>query len=177
MMKNRPKIDIELEGIDHAMEWAGFALVVLTWAWVIYCYPTLPDTIPTHYNAIGEVDGFGSKPTLLILPVLATVLFAGLLLLSRKPRLYNYPVSVTPENARKLYKTGSRAIRYIALFIPIIFGIIIYSTIQTARGEMQGIGKWFLPFAIIGTTAPTILMLIRISKIKSADHADTTIKK
>lgn len=176
-MNNRPKIDVELEGIDRALEWAGFALVVLTWAWVIYFYPSLPDTIPTHYNASGEVDGFGSKPSLLILPVLATILFVGLLLLSRKPRLYNYPVSVTPENARRLYKAGSRAIRYIAVFIPVIFGIIIYSTIQTARGEMQGIGKWFLPFALIGTTAPTIVMLIRISRIKSSDHADPSQTK
>lgn len=176
-MNNRPKIDVELEGIDRAMEWAGFALVVLTWAWVIYFYPSLPDTIPTHYNASGEVDGFGSKPSLLILPVQATILFVGLLLLSRKPRLYNYPVSVTPENARRLYKAGSRAIRYIAVFIPVIFGIIIYSTIQTARGEMQGIGKWFLPFALIGTTAPTIVMLIRISRIKSSDHADPSQTK
>ena len=28
---------------------------------IIICYPKLPDIIPTHYNLIGHVDGFGEK--------------------------------------------------------------------------------------------------------------------
>lgn len=172
-MNKRPHIPIELSGFDRIMEAIGVSFLVVIWVWVIYFYPELPDKIPTHFNASGEADDFGTKINLFILPVLATVLYFVLLLISRKPRLYNYPVSVEPGNLKLLYQLGSRTVRWIALFIVIIFGIIIYSTIQTARGQMEGIGKWFLPFAIIGATAPTIVMMVKLSRMKSVNKSNS----
>ena len=43
------------------------AIAVTTAAWL---YPGLPDQVPTHWNAAGEVDGYMSKPWgVLILPI------------------------------------------------------------------------------------------------------------
>jgi uncharacterized membrane protein len=42
-------------------------------AWL---YPGLPDRIPTHWNFKGEVDGYGGKWTLFLLPVMTAPLLA-----------------------------------------------------------------------------------------------------
>lgn len=50
--------------------------IVLLLALVSYLYPSLPDNLPTHWNAAGEVDGYTAKPWgAFIMPIIATVIF------------------------------------------------------------------------------------------------------
>ena len=46
----------------------GAGLVALALAATLYVSPQLPDQIPTHWNLKGEVDGYGSKRTLFLMP-------------------------------------------------------------------------------------------------------------
>ena len=47
----------------------SLAMIAATLAVAAYLYPTLPEQIPTHWNAAGEVDGYTAKPWgVLILP-------------------------------------------------------------------------------------------------------------
>jgi uncharacterized membrane protein len=51
------------------------ALAVLTIAMSAFMYPKLPDTIPTHWNLEGKVDGYGPKSvSLLAMPIAALVI-------------------------------------------------------------------------------------------------------
>ena len=53
--------------------------IVALGACVAWLYPTLPDPMPTHWNAAGEVDGYSSKPVgavvIASIPVLSFVIF------------------------------------------------------------------------------------------------------
>ena len=42
-------------------DWLIFSLILLGFALGAYFYPSLPDKVPTHWNASGEVNGYGSK--------------------------------------------------------------------------------------------------------------------
>ena len=43
----------------------------LAWiAWLIGIYPELPERIPIHFNAAGEVDGWGKKGMIWTLPLI-----------------------------------------------------------------------------------------------------------
>ena len=46
------------------------ALLILAvpFAYAAYIYPTLPQTIPTHFNMKGEADGFGERSTIFLGP-------------------------------------------------------------------------------------------------------------
>lgn len=46
------------------------ALVLLSipFGYAAYLYPSLPDTIPTHFNIKGEADGFGGKGSIFLGP-------------------------------------------------------------------------------------------------------------
>ncbi|WP_407312876.1 SdpI family protein [Desulfosporosinus sp. SB140] len=42
-------------------DWPILLLIVLGFALGVYFYPSLPDRVPIHWNAQGEVNGYGSK--------------------------------------------------------------------------------------------------------------------
>jgi hypothetical protein len=62
----------------------------------------LPSRIPTHFDALGQVNGWGSRNSLLFFPVFAAALYLLLTVVARFPELFNYPVAVTDLNRAQL---------------------------------------------------------------------------
>ena len=50
--------------------WILTVVCVLNFAAHLYFYPSLPDIVPTHWGASGQVNGWGPKSTVLILAAL-----------------------------------------------------------------------------------------------------------
>ena len=46
----------------------AIGLVILPFVYAFYLYPTLPAKIPMHFNMNGEVDGWGSRESIYLLP-------------------------------------------------------------------------------------------------------------
>lgn len=60
----------------------ALALILLMFAIAAWLYPALPDPVPTHWNAVGEVDGWTAKPWgVYLLPLITLGLLPLLLLL------------------------------------------------------------------------------------------------
>ena len=114
---------------DYAIEWLGWLALAIFWVYVWANYASLPKTIPTHFNWKGEVDGYGRRETILLLPLIATAVFWGLTLLNRYPHLFNYPRPITAENAVGSYAAATRLIRLIKTSMVFIFGFITYQVI------------------------------------------------
>lgn len=134
-MNKQPKLKIALTTTDKVLEMLGWAGVLAIWVLTIANFQHLPDTIPVHYNFAGEPDRFGSKGSLFILPVVATVLYTGLTTLNNYPHLFNYLTLITTDNARKQYTTATKIIRYIKVIIVVIFGFIVWHTIGYTQGQ------------------------------------------
>ena len=147
-MSERPKLKLELTTFDKTLEILGWTSILAIWVLTITNYTNLPGTIPTHYNGVGQADGFGGKATILTLPLIATVLFIGLTILNKFPHIFNYPTNLTQDNALRQYTNATRMIRYLKLIIVVIFGLIAFKTIQNANGEADGLGVWFLPMTL-----------------------------
>ncbi|RYC53567.1 DUF1648 domain-containing protein [Flagellimonas olearia] len=110
LFTKNPRVDIKASHIDQKLHRAGWMVVAFNTVLVLAVYMDLPETIPTHFNFQGEVDGYGHKSTLWVIPILSAVLhlFMGLVVMKLKPWLMNYPVKVTEENAPKLYPLALR---------------------------------------------------------------------
>lgn len=158
-MEERPVIKLEWTFVDRLLEITGGVAIMVLWILVIVKYPGLPDTIPTHFNALGQVDGYGGKVTLLILPIIVTVIFIGLTILNRFPHVFNFPVSITQDNALKQYTNATRFIRYLKLVIVLIFGIMAFNMIQNAEGKANGMGIWVLPLMLGLIFIPLIIYI------------------
>ncbi|MFC2142918.1 SdpI family protein [Candidatus Aenigmatarchaeota archaeon] len=68
------------------------ALIIIAFAISIYVYPSLPEKIPSHWNADGEVDGYMSKDLgIFLMPVFSVFILLLFILLPRiDPLKKNY---------------------------------------------------------------------------------------
>ena len=150
----RPQLKIELEPIDKASELLGILGLLLLIGLPIYYFDKLPETIPRHFGANGEPDGFSGKGIIWALPAIGFIMYVGMFWLTKYPHIFNYPQQVTRENAKSLYTAGTRMVRTLNTIISCIFAYITYSTIQTALGNKSGLGTLFMlifTIVILGT--------------------------
>ncbi len=145
--EERPKIKLNLSPLDKSLEMTSKIFLVIIWGLIIYTFLKLPATIPTHFNALGQADGYGNKTTLVILPILATIIYFGLIQLNKYPHIFNYITKITDDNAQKQYTIATRLLRFLKLAILLIFSLIILFTYLTTIGVTNGLGFWFLPLA------------------------------
>jgi uncharacterized membrane protein len=136
------------------------------WVWTGTSYSNLPDPIPTHFNAAGEADGFGSKASIIGLHVIATLLYVGLTALNRFPHIFNFPTPITQDNALSQYTNATRMIRYLKLILVLVFAGISYQTIQQANGTGEGLGLWFLPLTLGLIFMPLLYFVIKSFQTK-----------
>lgn len=80
------------EARSRAGELIQWLLLALMFASAAYAWPRVPDTIPMHWNAAGEVDNYGAKlPGLLLVPLLSLGMYALFRVLPRlDPGRANY---------------------------------------------------------------------------------------
>lgn len=162
MAAERPKLKIPLTGSDKVIEalcWFGLAFI---WVWAILAYFTLPEIVPVHFNPSGQADGYGSKVSMLFLPVIPTVLAIGLTILNRYPHTFNYLEEITHANAERNYRMGTRVLRWSKLFLVIVFGSVVLLVTNSANQNLaaEGITR-FVNLTIAGVLLmPLVVLLI-----------------
>ena len=162
-MNKRPKIKLKLTKTDKILEIIGWVILFGMWIFTLTNYSELPEKIATHYNIFGKADSYGKKGTIFFLPILSTILFVGLTILTKYPHVYNnYPIEITKENAEFQYKNANRMMRLLKISVLIIFLIITYQTIKNEN--LSELGFWFLPFVLIITFIPIIFFYKNANK-------------
>lgn len=164
--KTRPKIKIEKSTFDIFLEVISFIGLIYIWFLVFKYYPSLPETIATHFNAAGKINDYGSKSTILLLPAIGTFVYLLLTLISNFPHTFNYLVEITKENAERQYKLAVQMIRFLKVDIIIIFGIITNSIIKSAISNKSDLGIWFVPLFLGITFIPMIFYIIQMVRAK-----------
>lgn len=130
-------------------DWAAYVLCALmllvTCVWLAVKWKELPDMLPMHYNFQGEIDRYGKKSELLIVPIFGWLLVVLLLVVSRFPKIWNTGgIEITDENREYVY----RRLRYMLnTMMVLISGVFSYLTIYTLAGE--NLSKAFLPVFIL----------------------------
>ena len=155
-MNTRPKIRPQQNVWDRVAEAIAIGALVYGVVLVLQAWSTLPDTIPTHFDASGNANGSGPKAMIWLLPSISVVLVPGMLFLSRFPWLSNVPIEITEENAEKQYGLIVRLLSLLACNISLLFTVLVYDTILIASGGNSLLGTWFMPIFLIGIMAPIL---------------------
>jgi hypothetical protein len=163
-METRPKIKLILSLLDKTLERTSKIFLVVIWCLTLYTFLKLPTIIPIHFNATGHADNYGNKMTLLILPILATIIYFGLTQLNKYPHIFNYMTKITVNNAERQYAVATRLIRFIKIAILLIFSLIILFTYLTTIGVTNGLGFWFLPLTEGLLLIPTAIVISKSLK-------------
>lgn len=112
--------------------------MIFLFGYLILNWNEIPDKIPSHYNALGEVDGWSSKVSMLILPMIGGFLYLVITLLSFMPYAWNIPIKANENNYIKVYQNTRSIICYTKL---IMLSAFTYITICSSKGS--NIGTWF----------------------------------
>ena len=161
-MNANPKIKVKPTLFTTIIEIINYFSLILFWVITSLVYKHLPNKIPTHYNGFGEVDAYGDKTTIFLLPLIATVLFLIVSISAKNPHTFKYSITITEQNAEAQYKNAMRFMQLIKLFMLLVFIFIDYKTIQIAFNESENLGVWFLPTLIF-----IVLTIICYSIIQS----------
>jgi len=163
---SQPKIKFELNSTDKMLDILVLLGLIVLFAVPFYYYGNLPNEIPTHFNAAGKPDAYGNKTEIWLMPIIGLLLAMGMYYLNRLPHLFNYPVTITEENAAIQYSKATKLMRVINLIIVISFAYINYSTIQTAFGNANGLGNGFIILLLVGMFGAIFYYLFSSSKAK-----------
>jgi len=155
-IRKRPKINIPYTLFDLIAEIAGLVGILSMWIVFIVTYSGLPDLIPINYNFSGQAYNFGEKSVIIKVPVIATVLFVGMTILSRFPRIFNYPVIITENNAFFQYSNMVRMVRCLKLSLVLIF---LFVVLQPVLYTGENIGIWFTFLLLAMCLIPLALVI------------------
>ena len=150
---------------EKCLDVIGSGLFTVSILFIILQWGNLPEEIPAHFNAKGEVDRWGSKIEVLILPGIGIFMWIFLGLLEKAPHMHNYPARLNERNVEAFYLNSRRLCNEVKNFCLILFAIISCEIVLVALGKIEGLGWWFLPVVLIGTGIPILKGLIASSKI------------
>lgn len=162
----RPILTLPKTKYEKFLDVIGSGLFTVSILFIILQWGNLPEEIPAHFNAKGEVDRWGSKIEVLILPGIGIFMWIFLGLLEKAPHMHNYPARLNERNVEAFYLNSRKLCNEVKNFCLILFAIISCEIVLVALGKIEGLGWWFLPVVLIGTGIPILKGLIASSKIK-----------
>lgn len=117
----------------------------------------LPENIPIHFNANGDVDRIANKSYFIVLPLIGIVIY----FLIYFTRIYLTSIQKL-NNGSNVIESKSNFLIFSLLQISVllVFIIIIVSTYLISKNTIHNLGSWFLPFTIMILCLPTFFYLI-----------------
>lgn len=162
-MKNydRPKLDIPKTTFEKALDLSAGLIYAACIVYLIVIWGDLPDQVPGHYNAIGEVDRWGSKWELITLPIVSAGLATLMSFFEKHPEWHNYMTSLNERNIEFQYKNSRMLLNVTKNIIVGLFVYLTWKTVQIALGKAGSIGWGFLPIFLALTFLPMIFFIVR----------------
>ena len=160
MNHKRPRLKIPFDAIDIIIECLSIALLFIMWFYVINEYSSLSEMVASHFNSKGEADDYSDKYIVLLIPSIASLIYALLFILNRFPHLHNCMINITPANAYKNYKFSTRLLRVVNFFCVALMAYVTYYIIENAKGQEISLGPLFIPLVIgLSILLPVVLLL------------------
>jgi hypothetical protein len=153
--------------LDYVLEVFSLLVVLATIILFVFFLISAPQIVPIHYNIYGVADKFGSKATLIILPVFSIITYVGLSILNRFPYIFNFPVKVTEQNHLFLYKMATRMIRWIKFLVCLIFADIVRQETRTFKYNEYAINNISIFIILTCIMLCLTYYIVKMSRINS----------
>ena len=134
----------------HILTGVSGVFLLGTTVYTVIRYGSLPDRIPTHFDAAGVADGFGHKSTLVMLVFLGWMLFGVLTVVAFFPDAWN-----VPKRSPRTLAAAADMIAVMKLVTVLMFCWMILCSVQG-----WNLGSWFLPLTMAGMFAPLAHLIL-----------------
>lgn len=123
------------------MEILCLVLILLQIILPLTLWRLMPDPLPTHYNAAGEVDGWGSRGTVFIMAGFSLFMYIVLSIVNRMdPRSWNIPFTVPWGREAAVYSAVKTTLVAMKLETVLLFAF---------EELTMALGRGYLMFTVI----------------------------
>lgn len=150
-------------------------IIVLTVAYALIRYTSLPETIPIHFNARGEADGFGARGMIFFSPAIALLFWVILTAVSSSRQLVghlNLPFPVPDEAKERVVDLSRAMIAWMTAAVTVMIcvpGIALIHTSTVLVNVSTAV-------CIAGMVGAAVYFLIKIRRVcREARPWDRTI--
>jgi uncharacterized membrane protein len=130
--------------------------------YLILTWHTIPDKIPAHYNLAGEVNRWGSKSELIVLPIMSWLIFGLITLIERYPSVWNTGVRITKENREQVYRLLKNLIAVVKIFV-----LLMFSSISVISSLGLSLPMWYILGFLVLLFGTIAYFIVRITRIRS----------
>ena len=146
---------------DWILEITCLVLLVGLTGYLVLGWASIPDKIPAHYDWEGNIDRWGSKSELLMLPIMSWFLYLLISGLEQLPLVWNTGVTVTEENRERVYGT----IRYLLKSMKLIMvADLTYLTANSLIGKP--LPGWFTVIVLVAVFGDLGFWIVRLYQVK-----------
>ena len=139
----------------------GVLFAILT---AVYGYFTLPQRIPTHFDANNLVDGWSDKSFLWIFVAITCVVYLGMTLTRFLPERY-VSVPVAPEQRAAAIPIALDMVAWFKAEITWLFATVTWFVAAEARGQSPDLMLWFIPPAVVVILATGLYHIVRMARL------------
>ena len=164
--ERRPQIDIPKTRSEKVWDVMGYASLIISIGLLVIVWGSLPDRVPAHFNASGEVDRWGSKYELLILPGISLFLLILMQLLEKHPEWHNYPKRMNEENVKQFYLLSRKMLNQTKNLCLFVMSTIIAGSIAVAMGKADRLSMWLFLLIVILPMLPIVVGMVKQRKIR-----------
>ena len=147
--------------IDRIIEFMCLTLLIGVTAYLIFNWGSIPDKIPVHYDWEGNIDRWGNKAEVMILPIMSWFLYLLITGLQQVPLAWNTGVKITEENEERVYRTLKYLMETLKL---IVVADLSYMTINSLMGK--SLSGWFTMIVLVAVFGNLIFWIVRLSQVK-----------
>lgn len=147
--------------LDKLMNRLSLLLLLGTAVFLAVCWRYIPEEVPMHFNAAGEIDRWGSKAELLVLPVISWLMYGLLTVVEQFPGAWNTGVKVTEENRERVYALLSHMLSTLKLLT-----IAMFTWITVWCALARPLPVWFLPVVLGALFGDMIYWLVRLFRAR-----------
>lgn len=126
------------------LETIGCLMLLALVTYTAFRYAGMPEQIPTHYNGLGEVDGWGSKTSLWIVPGASALTYGLLTLVAFFPGAWNYPGKIPAENLPAAENKVRQMLMFMKLLITALFFYLQLQMLKLSESVSMGVTFVFL---------------------------------
>lgn len=163
-MKKQPIMKIPQSSFAKFLDGLTVLIFISVVIYLITQYSTLPDRVPGHYDEEGNVDRWGSKMELWILPIVGAVLWIPMTILERYPHMFNY-LNLKEDNIEAQYRNGQLMVNVLKNQSVLLLSYLLYQSIQVANGAAEGLGVLFMPIFLAVIFGSLIIFMIRMLRL------------
>ena len=152
------KMEITLEIIGILAIFTFFIFAYFNWS-------NVPQRIPVHFSWSGIPDSWGIKGTIPIMIYITVFIFILLTVISRFPRVINFPIAIKEEKSKSHLQLRFSLIIWMKTELVLITSYLGIQGIRVSLGYAEGLGSFIVPMILIIVFGTAAIFIYRAYKL------------